>query len=232
MRVAVNPQLRAPAAQQPFGVRHKGGVEGRARKSRVNAVQRGRVVRDDHRGAGKRLGQLGVQPARAGGKQSRRVLGREQGGIGGGGRAHALEVEHELARLAHGLGHLVARSVGLEVRPHRAAQKTHATQHQRAVVQQMHVRALEQSVKGGFHLGQVRAVELVVANDVEHRLAEAQRPGRGAVGPADVAGQHHHVGRSCRLGHALHAQVQVRKNVKFHDIALASPPTRTVPAIL
>jgi hypothetical protein len=211
----VDPQRRAAPGDERLGIRHEAGVEQRSGEARMDAPARRRVVRDDHGGAVVRLVEARIQPRRVPREPLRRDVGREP-------RtplvdADAGEIVHHAERLDERRGAQVARAVQREVAPQRRAEEAHAVDHDRLVVEDAHVGACRECGERRGGLGEARAVELVVAGDVDDALGQAARPRDRFGRPRDVAREHDHVGIGRGDVERALRQVQVGEDLEAHD---------------
>lgn len=213
MRMAMDPES---CTQQNVKI-NVAAINRRQRIIRVFAIARafvGEVVRHHDRSVRLTLWQFGPQPCHAGLVPSKRVRGRELAAPANRSEL-AVSILHDrgnLVRLKSGcfdlpevvetllrMDHVLrprAPAEVLEIGPEAAAHKPEAVDGDNIVFKEVDVEGLGFFAHGVQQLVEVKAVELVVAGNVDHRLVPKAipRPLESLCADADVTRQDHHVG--------------------------------------
>ncbi len=205
----------------PLAVHQHLQAAGEGRRQQVTGIAgmhraRGRgVVGDHHSLAVEGLGQHRCQPAPAGRVQPGGVLGREAPApVADDGK-----IRHPPACHLHG-EEPVGRAEQGEVGPQDTAQKAHAVDDHRVIVEDVDIlRCLRLQL---IDQPEVVMVELVVARHVDYRpVREAvYRPAQAIQAHANIARQDHHVGIGCRRREILELGVQVIQDVESHQTTI------------
>lgn len=140
----------------------------------MNALARGRVVRNDDGRPRMRLGQPAFKPGGVGLAQRCAILRRKQAARGLV-PVDFFEIADQALRLLHGQRARLAFALEQEISPERSAEKTHTLENDFVTVQHLNLGASTQRLELAHGARHAAAVELVVVGHIKH----------GPVKPAD-----------------------------------------------
>src|SRR4029077_6437692 len=172
----------------------------------MNAPARWGVVRNRHGRAGIRFGELPVEPSS--------VSAKECGGLGGSEQRFGVfaysyfsEIVHEAQRFLHRLRLLFALAKQHEIRPQRCAQKAPPVDGDLLVIEHLDVSPRAKPFEFLCGAGNAAAVELVVPENVEHRLGKALCPRDSLSRASNVSPEDYHIGVILRYVQGTQAQM-------------------------
>lgn len=244
VHVAVDPEGGAELAHEGFAAGHEGRAGQIVRVPRVNRVPGGRVVGDDDRGAGIRIGRtLAAEPGDGGAVVAVRVTGPQLSP--GTEQVNPLVVVHVGPAGRHG-GSASARKEA-KARPEGTPEESDVAELEGRSVQNVRPRCVLRRLrprgdrvafvpKGRQRCVQVAVVGFVIAGHVENRGRRKglTDPPEGVGPPAHIACEEDEVGRGGRRRIAypvrgrMVLQVQIAENTEAHVLANGEEGEQTV----